>query len=169
MSTVLDQVRNHHRKVRFLPLCLIAMGLLLLVVTTMFLIPRENRVQSALSSRGIHVQGTVTGCEESGSHSDGNSTSYSTCRVRFTSAAGKSVESQLAYPAKSYATGATLAVVFDPRDTGVVALASDLGFWPALARSAMNIVALVASVVMLVVGIAVQVLHRLLVNRLKQA
>ncbi|MEV7359485.1 DUF3592 domain-containing protein [Kitasatospora sp. NPDC091276] len=155
----MENAPDHGRTVRNGSLAMIGLGVLLFVLSLVYLIPHDMGVTSALRSRGVHVPAVVTECTEVSAPQD-NPAGNSHCRVRFTTSEGASVETRLAYVTDTVKARDTVAVVYDPRHTDVAALASSIGFWNSLGRNALDVVALVASVVMALLGLAVHLAYR---------
>ncbi|MCU1686407.1 MAG: hypothetical protein JWQ81_7146 [Amycolatopsis sp.] len=160
MDAVPKFVRGYHRRLRQASIVMLGCGLVLFVLTVAYLIPHDTHVESVLNERGVHVQAVVTECVSVGSNDDGSLSANSHCRVRFAASGGRAVEAQLAYVTSDVAKGQTVAVVYDPQDTGLVALPSSIGFWNTTVRTALDVFALVASVVMLLTGTAVLLWYR---------
>ncbi|MFE7633773.1 DUF3592 domain-containing protein [Kitasatospora sp. NPDC057518] len=155
----MENAPDHGRTVRNGSLAMIGLGVLLFVLSLVYLIPHDMGVTSDLRSRGVHVPAVVTECVEVSGPQD-NPAGNSECRVRFTTAEGASVETRLAYVTGTVKARDTVTVVYDPRHTDTAALASSIGFWDSLVRNALDVVALVASVVMILVGLAVHLAYR---------
>ncbi|MFE6052268.1 DUF3592 domain-containing protein [Kitasatospora sp. NPDC056446] len=155
----MENTPDHGRTVRNGSLAMIALGVLLFVLSLVYLIPHDMGVTSALRSRGIHASAVVTECAAVANPQD-NPAGNADCRVRFTTSEGASVETGLAYVTDTVKERDTVTVVYDPRHTETAALASSIGFWNSLGRNVLDVVALVASVVMTLVGLAVHVVYR---------
>lgn len=169
MDVVPTFVRSYHRSLGRASMAMLGCGLLLFVLAVAYLIPHDTHVDSVLNGRGVHVQGVVTKCVSVGSNDDGSTSANSHCWVRFAASDGRTVEAQLAYVSNDIERGRTVTVVYDPRDTGLVALPSSIGFWNTLGRNMVNGFALVASVVMLLSGSATLVWYMRLRARMKRA
>lgn len=167
MDSVPDYVRRYHRRLGHAALAMLGCGLLLLGLTVGYLLPHDNRVESALNGRGVQVRAVVTACESVGANDDGSTSANSRCRVRFTASGGRTVEAPLAYATSDIAKDQVVTVVYDPQDTGLVALPSSIGFWNTLVRSALDVFALAASAVMLLAGIAALVWYLRLRARMR--
>ncbi|MDH6709419.1 hypothetical protein P3T27_006165 [Kitasatospora sp. MAA19] len=155
----MENVPDHGRTVRNGSLAMIGLGVLLFVLSLVYLIPHDMGVTSALRSRGVHTPAVVTECADVSGPQD-NPAGNANCRVRFTTSEGASVETRLAYVTDSIKARDTVTVVYDPQHTDVAALASSIGFWNSLTRNALDVVALVASVVMTLLGLAVHLAYR---------
>lgn len=169
MDAVPTFVRSYHRTLGRASMAMLTCGLLLFVLAVAYFIPHDTHVESVLNGRGVHVQGVVTECVSVGTNSDGSTSANSNCRVRFAASDGRTVEAPLAYTSNDIETGQTVTVVYDPQDTGLVALPSSIGFWNTLIRNAVDVFALAASVVMLLAGIAALVWYLRVRSRMKQA
>ncbi|MFI6154391.1 DUF3592 domain-containing protein [Kitasatospora sp. NPDC051170] len=150
-------------------MAMLGCGLLLFVLAVAYLIPHDSHVASVLNGRGVQVRGAVTECVSVGSDDDGSPSANSRCRVRFAASDGRSVEAELAYVTSDVRNGQSVTVVYDPQDTGLVALPSSIGFWNTLGRNAVDWFALVASVVMLLVGTATLVWYLRVRAQLRRA
>jgi hypothetical protein len=139
---------------------MILVGLCGFVAIIAFAIPNHTRVISTLKNRGVQADATVTRCRQA-LHDDNGGELPVTCWVRFTPPGGRSVESPLEFKTRQVRDGYTMVVVYDPKDTGTVALPSDLGYWNTLTRNALDLLLLVISAAMVPLGIAGLVLRRL--------
>ncbi|GHF41865.1 hypothetical protein GCM10018790_19460 [Kitasatospora xanthocidica] len=155
----MENTPDHGRTVRNGSIAMIALGVLLFVLSLVYLIPHDMGVTSDLRSRGVHTPAVVTECTEVSGPRD-NPAGNADCRVRFTTPGGTSVETRLAYVTDTIKARDTVTVVYDPRHTDVAALASSIGFWNSLGRNVLDVVALVASVVMTLLGLAVHLAYR---------
>lgn len=155
----MEHERDLGRTVRNGSLAMIGLGVLLFVLSLAYLIPHDMGVTSDLRSRGLHTPAVVTECAEVSNPQD-NPAGNSNCRVRFTTSQGTSVETQLTYVTGTVKPRDTVTVVYDPQHTDIAALASSIGFWNSLTRNALDVVALVASVVMTLLGLAVHLAYR---------
>ncbi|MFJ7493777.1 DUF3592 domain-containing protein [Streptomyces sp. NPDC097727] len=169
MAAVPTFVSSYHRSLGRASMVMLGCGLLLFVLSVAYLIPHDTHVESVLNGRGVRVQGVVTECVSVGSNGDGSTSANSHCRVRFAASDGRTVEAQLAYVSNDIGRGQSVAVVYDPHDTGLVALPSSIGFWNTLGRNAVDWFALVASVVMLLAGIAALVWYLRVRARMRRA
>jgi hypothetical protein len=169
MDAVPTFVRSYHRTLGRAAMAMLGCGLLLFVLAVAYFIPHDTHVASVLNGRGVHVRGVVTECVSVGSNDDGSTSANSHCRVRFAASDGRTVEAQLAYVTSDIEKGRTVTVVYDPHDTGLVALPSSIGFWNTLVRNAVDVFALVASVVMLLAGIAALVWYLRVRARMQRA
>jgi hypothetical protein len=160
MSTKPAGHRTPLRYLTVMSVVMIVVGLGGFVTTLAFTIPKHTEVTSALRSRGVHTQAKVTECGQP-LHDENGSELSVTCRVRFTPAGGRAVESALAFTTRQVGDGTSLAVVYDPEDTGTVALPSDLGYWKSLTRNSADVLILIISAVMVPLGIAGLALRRL--------
>jgi hypothetical protein len=150
---------DHARTVRNGSLAMIGLGVLLFALTVGFLIPHDMGVTSALRSRGVEAGAVVTGCTPVSGPRD-NPAGNADCRVRFTTSGGVPVEARLAYVTGDIVARDAVTVVYDPQDTGTVALLSSIGFRNSLVRNALDVFALAASVVMVLLGLAVHLAYR---------
>ncbi len=164
----MENASDHGRTVRNGSLAMIGLGVLLFVLSLVYLIPHDMGVTSALRGRGVHTPAVVTECAEVSGPQD-NPAGNSNCRVRFTTSEGKPVETQLAYVTGTVKDGDTVTVVYDPQHTDIAALASSIGFWNSLGRNVLDVVALVASVVMILLGLAVHLVYRRLTRARRRA
>ncbi|MFJ2778390.1 MULTISPECIES: DUF3592 domain-containing protein [unclassified Kitasatospora] len=155
----MESLPDHGRTVRNGSLAMIALGVLLFVLGVVYLIPHDMGVTSVLRSRGVHTRAVVTECTAVSGPED-NPAGNSDCRVRFTASDGTSVETRLAYVTGTARVRDTVAVVYDPRHTGTAALESSIGVRDSLVRNALDVVALIASVVMTLLGLAVHLAYR---------
>lgn len=155
----MGSVPDHARTVRNGSLAMIALGVLLFVLSVFYLIPHDTGVTSALRSRGVHARAVVTACTPV-SRPEDNPAGNAYCRVRFATSDGTTVDAQLAYVTGTIAARDTVSVVYDPRHTGTVALQSSIGLWNSLVRNTLDVVALAASVLMTLLGLAVHLTYR---------
>ncbi|MFJ7910064.1 DUF3592 domain-containing protein [Kitasatospora sp. NPDC096204] len=169
MDAVPTFVRSYHRALGRASMTMLGCGLLLFVLAVTYLIPHDTHVESVLNGRGVHVRGVVTECVSAGTNGDGSTSANSQCRVRFAASDGRTVEAQLAYVTSDIEKGQSVTVVYDPQDTGLVALPSSIGFWNTLVRNALDWLALVASVVMLLAGTAALAWYLRLRGRMRRA
>ncbi|WP_441249020.1 DUF3592 domain-containing protein [Kitasatospora sp. McL0602] len=169
MDAVPGFVRGHHRTLGRAALAMFGCGLLLFVLAVAYFIPHDAYVASVLNDRGLRVRAGVTECVSVGRNDDGSTSANSHCRVRFEASDGRTVEARLAYVTSDIEKGQTVIVVYDPRNTGLVALASSVGFWSTLGRSALDVFALAASAVMLLAGIAALVWYLRVRARMRRA
>lgn len=160
MSTKLARPRNLLRYLTITSIAMITVGLCGFVMIIAFTIPNHTKVISALKSRGVQTHASITRCRQALHDESGGELSV-TCWVRFTPSGGRSVESPLKFKTRQVRDGYTLVVVYDPKDTGTVALPSDLGYWNTLTRNTLDLLLLVISAAMVPLGIAGLVLRRL--------
>ncbi|WP_406486275.1 DUF3592 domain-containing protein [Streptomyces sp. NBC_01563] len=160
MGTKPARPRNLLRYLTITSTAMIIVGLCGFVTITAFTIPNQTKVISTLKSRGVQTHATVTRCRQALHDRNGGELSV-TCWVRFTPSGGRSVESPLQFKTHQVRDGYTIAVVYDPKDTGTVALPSDLGYWNTLTRNTLDFLLLAISAAMIPLGIAGLVLRRL--------
>jgi hypothetical protein len=139
---------------------MIVVGLCGFVTIMVFTIPNHTKLISALKSRGVQTHATVTRCRQALHDETGGELSV-TCWIRFTPSGGRSVESPLKFKTHQVRDGYTMVVVYDPKDTGTVALPSDLGYWNTLTRNTLDLLLLVISAAMVPLGFAGLALRRL--------
>ncbi|MFF1651432.1 DUF3592 domain-containing protein [Streptomyces sp. NPDC058240] len=160
MSTKPAHPRNLLRYLTIMSISMIVVGLCAFVMITVFVLPNHSKVTSTLRGRGVQTQATVTRCQQALHEEDGGELSV-TCWVRFTPSGVHSVESPLAFKTHQVSIGYAMTVVYDPKDTGTVALPSDLGYWNTLVRNTSDVFLLVISAAMVPLGIAGLALRRL--------
>ncbi|KPI05886.1 hypothetical protein OK074_4376 [Actinobacteria bacterium OK074] len=158
-STQPARPRNLLRYLTITSIAMAVVGTCSFVALIAFVIPDHTRVISALKSRGVQADATVTRCRQP-LHDDNGGELPVTCWVRFTPPGGRSVESPLEFKTQQVRDGYTMVVVYDPKDTGTVALPADLGYWNTLTRNALDLLLLVVSAAMVPLGIAGLVLRR---------
>ncbi|MHA6758883.1 hypothetical protein [Streptacidiphilus sp. PAMC 29251] len=142
-------------------IAMIVVGLCTFAALMVFTVPGHTRVTLALKSRGVQTRATVTECAQA-LHDENGAELPVACTVRFTPPGGSPVESPLAFSTHRVATGHTVLVVYDPRDTGTVALPSDLGYWTTVVRNAGDVLLLLISAAMVPLGLAGLALRRFL-------
>ncbi|MFI5750551.1 hypothetical protein ACIBBE_32615 [Streptomyces sp. NPDC051644] len=160
MRTKPAHPRNVLRYLRATSISMIVVGLGAFVAIMVFVLPNHSEVTSALKSRGVRIHATVTGCRQA-LHDENGGELPVTCWVRFTPSGEHSVESALAFKTHQVRDGYAMTVVYDPKDTGTVALPSDLGYWNTLVRNTSDVLLLVISAAMVPLGIAGLALRRL--------
>jgi hypothetical protein len=131
-------------------------------------LPEHTRVASTLRGRGVRVQATVTRCDQA-LHDDNGAELPVACWVRFTPVGGHPTEARLAFSTRQRASNDFTLVVYDPRDIGTVALPSDIDYWHSLVRSTLDILLLIVSTAMVVLGLGGIVLRRILSRAMKSA
>ncbi|MFJ9381377.1 DUF3592 domain-containing protein [Streptomyces sp. NPDC101455] len=160
MNTKPIRPRNLLGYLMIMSIAVIVVGLCGFVAIIAFAIPNQTRVISTLKSRGVQTHATVTRCQQALHDENGGELSV-TCWVRFTPSGGRSVESPLQFKTHQVRDGYAMTVVYDPKNTGTVALPSDLGYWNTLTRNTVDLLLLVISAAMVPLGIAGLVLWRL--------
>ncbi|MFE4335501.1 DUF3592 domain-containing protein [Streptomyces sp. NPDC056831] len=160
MSTKHARPRNLLTYLTITSITMIVVGLCGFVAIIAFTIPNHTKVISTLKSRGVQTHANVTRCRQA-LHDENGGELPVTCWVRFTPSGGRSVESPLKFKTRQVRDGYTMVVVYDPKDTGTVALPSDLGYWNTLTRNTFDLLLLVISAAMVPLGIAGLVLRRL--------
>ncbi|MFI6728470.1 hypothetical protein [Streptomyces atratus] len=160
MSTKPARPRTLLRYLTITSITMIVMGLCGFVTIAIFIIPNHGKVISTLKSHGVQTHANVTRCQQALHDENGGELSV-TCWVRFTPSDGRSVESPLQFKTHQVRDGYSMIVVYDPNDTGTVALPSDLGYWNTLTRSTIDLLLLLISAAMVPLGIAGIALRRL--------
>ncbi|MFJ2135841.1 DUF3592 domain-containing protein [Streptomyces sp. NPDC087845] len=160
MSTKPARPSNLLRYLTITSITMIVVGLCGFVAIVMFIMPNHAKVISTLKSHGVQTHASVTRCQQALHDENGGELSV-TCWVRFTPSDGRSVESPLQFKTHQVRDGYTMVVVYDPNDTGTVALPSDLGYWNTLTRNTIDLILLLISAAMVPLGIAGIVLRRL--------
>ncbi|MCX4792906.1 MULTISPECIES: DUF3592 domain-containing protein [unclassified Streptomyces] len=160
MSTKPARPRNLLRYLTITSITMIVMGLCGFVAIAIFIIPNHSKVISTLKSHGVQTHANVTRCQQALHDENGGELSV-TCWVRFTPSGGRSVESPLQFKTHQVRDGYAMIVVYDPNDTGTVALPSDLGYWNTLTRNTIDLLLLFISAAMVPLGIAGIALRRL--------
>ncbi|MEW1722054.1 DUF3592 domain-containing protein [Streptomyces sp. NPDC093109] len=160
MSTKPARPPNLLRYLTITSIAMISVGLCSSVAIAAYVIPNHAGAISALKSHGVRTHANVTRCQQA-LHDDNGGELSVTCWVRFTPQGGSSVESPLKFKMQRVRDGYAMTVVYDPEDTGTVALPSDLGSWNTLTRNTLDVVLLVISAAMVPLGIAGIFLRRL--------
>ncbi|MDJ0346185.1 hypothetical protein QMK19_15935 [Streptomyces sp. H10-C2] len=166
MSTKSERPRHLLRYPGITSICMIVVGLLGFLTMVLYTVPSHAKVTSALTSHGAHTQGTVTRCEQATTDEHGDR-GLTNCRVRSTPSGGHSVESPLAFGSHLQG-GEAVEVAYDPGNVGIVALPSDLGYWPTLYRNFGDMLLLFIAAAMVPMGIAGLFLRRLLASFMKR-
>ncbi len=151
------------KPLRYLTITSIAMivaGLAVSVMMVLFTIPDDTRAASVLTSRGVRTHGIISRCLDA-PHDDNGDPGPTTCWVRFTPAGGSPVEAPLAFKLGTLSNGANIEVVYDPQDSGTVALPSDLGYWKTLFRNGTDVFLLLLAVAMIPLGFVGLLLRRM--------
>ncbi|MGC0417591.1 hypothetical protein [Embleya sp. AB8] len=159
------------RKIRNLCYSLPGFGVLLLLATIFLIIPSHTKVETALRDRGVETRAVVTSCVESGpgDPETGPRVITARCKVRFTPEGRAAHEAELALSTKPLEQGRTLTVRYDPEHLDTVARTGDIDYWHVLGRHAMDVVALVGSVVMIGLGLVFVVGYHVVVRRFDRA
>lgn len=90
------------------------------------------------------------------------------CWVRYVPSGGHLTEARLAFSTRQRASNDSTLVVYDPRDTGTVALPSDVDYWHSLVRNTLDILLAVVSAAMVVLGFGGMVLRGILSRAMKR-
>lgn len=154
----MESLPDHGLRVRRGSLVMIVLGVMLFVLSVVYLVPHDMGVTAVLRSRGVHTRAVVTECTPVGGPQD-NPAGNCDCRVRFATSDGTSVETRLAYVTGTVQVRDTVAVVYDPRHADTAALESSIGLWDSLVRNTLDVVALIASVGMMLMGFAVRLAY----------
>ncbi|MCX5338640.1 DUF3592 domain-containing protein [Streptomyces atratus] len=160
MNTTPARPRNLLRYLTITSITMIVVGLCGFVAILILIMPNHSKVISTLKSHGVQTHANVTRCQQALHDESGGELSV-TCWVRFTPSDGRSVESPLQFKTHQVRDGYAMIVVYDPNDTGTVALPSDLGYWNTLTRNTIDLLLLLISAVMVPLGIAGIALRRL--------